>query len=347
MKVYVANVPQPAAAGQVTACGAGYCGVTACVLEGLNQLNVGVTAAFDGLHTGETGGLHGGYDLYLVQRSMHYDQSSVFRTLAGWGVLKRTAFIDGFDHVFGPDYFWLHSPATYFQKENFGAFDVHTLPFGIEDRYIRRDPSAPSRSRVSGRVMFAFRYPTHADRPVICRRLVEAGLEVVRGRIEDPSDERGPMYWRTGGRHNHSYCTALDTCRVGVAAEGEAVDTLRYWEFAASGAVLVAPRIEQILSGFPDPPTAGVHYIPYDGPQDVVEAVRTAIARYHEVIGAQREFFLTHHRSVHRAKRLLAIMSDRGASRPPTQPGIRPGTNAGYCDLCSAPNSTMAVPILK
>ncbi|NOT02264.1 MAG: glycosyltransferase family 1 protein [Phycisphaerales bacterium] len=311
MKIYVANVPQASTVDEPTNRGSGYCGVTACLLEGLKQLGFAVTAAHDGLHVYQTGQLHEQYDLYVVQRSMQHDQSTVFRELEKWGILGRTAFIDGFDYVFGPDYFWLKSPVAYFQKENLGRHPVHTLPFGIEDRFIRDGRRIPAHGRANARVMFAHRYQTHADRPVILRMLQEAGMDVVWRRIEDPPETRGPVYWQTGGRHNASYYGALDTCRVGVAAEGEAVDTLRYWEFAASGAVLVSPRVEQIITGFPDPPTPGVHYVPYDGPEEVVDAVRTAIDRYDEVIEAQREFFLSHHRSVHRAKRLLSIMAER------------------------------------
>lgn len=303
MKLYVFNVDQPMARG-VFDRGAGYCGVTACVLEGLNHLGVDVTAACEGLHVRRTGPFRNDYDLYLVQRSLQYDHAAVFRTLERNRCLERTAFIDGFDYTFGPDRFWLESPATYFLKENFGEFAAETLLFGIEDRFIppQRDTTPP------GRVMLAFRYDTHPDRAAIRTALCEAGLDVVCDTIEDPPERRTALHWQTGRRHNQTYYQALAHCRVGVSVEGEAVDTLRYWEFAAGRAVLVAPPVERIITGFPDPPMPGRHYIPYHSIDEVVDAVRRAVEQYNDILPVQRAFFLSRHRSIHRARRLLAKM---------------------------------------
>ena len=313
MKIYVFNSEHPMVRGVMNR-GAGYCGVTSCLLEGFGQLGLEVTAMNEGLHAAVTGPFRDDYDLYVVQRSKLFDLARVFRLLEDHGCLERTAFIDGHDYIFGPDFFWLHSPATYFQKENFGGYGVHTLLFGIEDRFI--PPDGASAKPPSGqRVMFAYRYETHLDRAIIRRRLKDAGLDVVCTTIEDPPERRSEFYRQTGRRHNQAYYEALAGCRVGVAAEGEAVDTLRYWEFAAGRAVLVSPPVERIITDFPHPPTPGVHYIPYSGPEDVVAAVREALDRYDEVLSAQREFFLAHHRSVHRARQLLDVMQNPRRNR--------------------------------
>jgi hypothetical protein len=247
--------------------------------------------------------------LYVVQRSSLFDHAEVFRLLERHGCLPRTAFIDGHDYSFGPDFFWLHSPAFYFQKENLGEHDAHTLLFGIEDRFCSFSGGV-ARTERKGKVMFAYRYDTHRDRPLVRERLQDAGFDVVWSQIEDLPEQRSRLYWQTGRRHNRSYYQALAECSVGVAAEGEAVDTLRYWEFAASNAVLVAPPIEETIVDFPDPPTAGVHYVRYRGPDDVAAAVEEAIERYDEVLPAQREFFLTHHRSANRARQVIKTMFD-------------------------------------
>lgn len=305
MKVYVFNSEHPMVRGDMTH-GAGYCGVTACLLEGLRQLGVSVTAANQGLHVRQTGTFRADFDWYIVQRSSLYNHAETFRLLERHGCLDRTAFIDGHDYAFGPDFFWLHSPATYFLKENYGEYDVHTMPFGIEDRFLPRVEASDTERRP--RVMFSYRYETHPGRAEIRRELLGAGLDVVCDWIEDPPHKRGLLHWQTGRRHNEAYYRALAACRVGVAAEGEAVDTLRYWEFAASNAVLVSPRVEEIIADFPAPPTPDQHYVPYCSAEDASVAVEEALDRYEVLLPQQREFFLAHHRSVHRARRFLEIM---------------------------------------
>ena len=308
MKIYLFNSEHPMVRGVMDR-GAGYCGVTSCLLEGFAQLGLEVTAMNQGLHVTRTGPFGDGYDLYVVQRSKLFNQARVFRLLKDHGCLERTAFVDGHDYVFGPDFFWLGSPAIYFQKENFGEYGTRTLLFGIEDRFIP-GPDPPPAGPPGRRVMLAYRYETHPDRAVIRQRLREAGFDVVCNLIEDPPERRDTLYWQTGRRHNRSYYTALAECSVGVAAEGEAVDTLRYWEFAASNAVLVSPAVEKTIAGFPNPPVPGVHYVAYTGPGDVVDAVGEALERYDEILPVQREFFLSHHRSVDRARQMLRIMQD-------------------------------------
>ena len=294
--------------------GAGYCGVTSCVLEGLAKLSVDVTAMKEGLHVARTGTFRDDYDLYIVQRSKLIDLAEILSLLERHGCLQCTAFIDGHDYVFGPDFFWLHSPATYFQKENFGEYGTRTLLFGIEDRFVPADPRGAG-PPPADRVMFAYRFETHPERAALRARLQDAGFDCIMDAIEDPAEHRGPLYWQTGRRHNRAYYRALAHCRVGVSAEGEAADTLRYWEFAASRAVLVSPPVETIIRDFPDPPTPGVHYVAYHGVEDVADAVREAIDRYDQILPAQREFFLSHHRSVHRARQLLTAVFERQEER--------------------------------
>ncbi|MBI4717118.1 MAG: glycosyltransferase family 1 protein [Planctomycetes bacterium] len=307
MNVFVFNPDHPMARGDMSR-GSGYCGLTACVLEGLQQLGHRVTSWHVGINAPDAGPFRADFDLYLVQRSNLFSQTQVLRLLERDGCLPRTAFLDGHDWAFGPEFHWLHTPATYFKKENFGDFPVHTLPFGISDAVLPERYGADGTARGGARVMFALRYETHRDQRRIISSLQETGIECLTGRIEDPTERRDVRYWLTGGRYNRTYYDALRGCRVGLAAEGAAVDTLRYWEFAASFVALVAPRVETVIRDFPDPPSPGKHYVAYDGVESVVPAVRQALERCEEIVPQQREFFLAHHRCRHRALRLLSIM---------------------------------------
>ena len=90
MRIYVFNSDQPMVRG-VFDRGAGYCGVTACVLEGLNQLGIDVTARHEGLHVRKTGRFAAIFSL-TTSLLLSLDLAFIEKmTVTAWSIQSRMA----------------------------------------------------------------------------------------------------------------------------------------------------------------------------------------------------------------------------------------------------------------
>lgn len=277
-----------------------YCNLTHAVVDGLTELGVDVSCEHAGPIDWPTTPRRPDYTLYLVQRHSDLDSAAVFKWLEEHGCLHRTAFIDASDTRFGLDWFWANSEAHYFKTDNHPRFGVHTLPYCIHHRYL-----PDTRPAAQDVVFFVCRLSTHPDRPRIRDALERGGWRCEFGPIADSADARVRRYRGIPHYHNAAYFQRLNACKVAVNAPGGAFDCYRYWEIAASHAVLVSFPVEQRLHGFPNPPTPGVHYVPYHSADDVNAAVAEAFDRYDRLHDAQRRFFLANHRAVNRASTVL------------------------------------------
>ena len=281
----------------------GYCSVTYGVLEGLYDLGFEVVCANEGLCARAIGPFDPSCDLYLVQRDPQSDTAGVLRLLERHGCLGRTALLDSLDHRFGIDSFWIESDARYFKKENEPGWVATTLLHCIQNRYLPETYPEPQ-----DLVFSAFKLSTHPERAAV-RRLLERGPWPCEfGPVVDPAGSRHPLADLVGGHHHPAFYRRLNECKVAVNVRGGARDCYRYWEIAASHAVLVSFPVEEELHGFPNPPTPGVHYVPYRSIEEVNDAVAEAFDRYQELHDAQREFFLCNHRSRNRAATVLRCM---------------------------------------
>lgn len=299
VSVYVFNSPHFLAEG-VARQGSGYCALTHPLIEGLHDLGVRVVCARAGINVRRTGPFEPTYDLYVVQRGPHFDTAAVFETLRANGCLPRAVLIDSLDHRFGIDPFWAAAGVQCFKKENEPEFGASTFLFCIQNRYIPQTRPEPQDV-----VFYACRLATHPDRPRIHQQLEKGGWRCERGPLFDDDRPRDENTRLLGYYHNASYFRRLSECKVAVNARGGAVDCYRYWEIAASHAVLVSFPVEEEVYGFEDPPTPGVHYVRYRSVEQVNDAVAEAFDRYEQLHDAQREFFLTHHRSRNRAAAVL------------------------------------------
>ena len=300
ISVYLFNSPHFLAQG-VPRKGSGYCALTHPVLEGLHDLGVAVVCAQGGIYVREAGPFEPTYDLYLVQRGPHFDSAAIFRTLEAHGCLSRTVLIDSLDHRFGIDSFWMASGVRYFKKENEPESGADTLLYCIQNRYLPQERPEPQEV-----VFYACRLATHPHRAAIRRELERGGWTCEFGPLVDTECPKNENLRLLGCYHNRSYFRRLNEGKVAINARGGALDCYRYWEIAASHAVLVSFPVEEEIYGLDRPPTPGVHYVPYRFVEEVNAAVVEAIDRYDELHDAQREFFLAHHRSRNRAATVLS-----------------------------------------
>lgn len=286
----------------------GYCALTYGVLEGLHALGVPVRCAHDGLCARDVGAFDPAADVYLVQREPHVDTADVLELLQRHGALSRTVFLDSMDRRFGVDWFWRDSAAAYFKSDDGQAYGTESLQFCIQNRFI-----PATRPEPQDVVFFVCSAATHPERRAIRRVLEKGPWNCEFGPLVDTDqDSRYPSH-RVGGHHNRAYYRRLSECRVAVNARGGAVDCYRYWEIAASHAVLVSIPVEEELPGFRDPPTPGVHYVAYRSPDELPGAIEEAFDRYDELHDTQREFFLANHRSRNRA---LTVLNSMGLNVP-------------------------------
>jgi hypothetical protein len=282
----------------------GYCALTYGVLEGMHQLGIEAVCANAGLCARSTGPFGPDYDFYLVQREPHVDTAAVFELLERHGCLARTAFLDSMDQRFGVDWFWRDSPACYFKTANRPEYDTTPLQFCIQDRFLPQ--SRPTPQDV---VFYVCSLGSHPERAAIKRELKRGPWRCEFGPVTDPNDQPHELSHRVGGHHHAAFYRRLSECKVAVNVRGGAPDCYRYWEIAASHAVLVSFPVEEEVYGFETPPTPGVHYLQYRSAGDIPDAVTEALDRYDELHRAQQRFFLANHRSRNRALTVLRHLS--------------------------------------
>ncbi|MBI4717117.1 MAG: glycosyltransferase [Planctomycetes bacterium] len=280
----------------------GYCQLTHAVVEGLVDLGVETTCLHHAVYAVRTGEFRATYDLYLVEREPHTDTAAILERLDAHGCLARTAFIDSHDRIFGVDSFWLEAARAYFKSDARPGDGTVLLPHGIQNRYLPAE-----RPRAGRDVFFVCNDAAHGDRPKIRQELLRGGWSCQFGPLLD-EDDVDPLHRALGPYHNARYYRGLNQCRVAINARGGQPDCFRYWEIAGSFAVLVSFAMEEEYADFPDPPHPDVHYVRYAGPEDVARAVRGALDHAAEFNERQREFFLSRHRSRHRAARVLEVM---------------------------------------
>ena len=220
--------------------------------------------------------------------------------LGDLGCLSRTVLIDSLDHRFGFDPFWMEAGVRYYKKENQPGSGAQSLQFCIQNRFLPTERTNPRDV-----VFYACRLATHPERPLIRRALEKGVWKCEFGPLVDEGEDVDGRDRYLGCYHNASYFQRLNECKVAINARGGALDCYRYWEIAASHAVLVSFPVEREMHDFESPPMPGVHYIPYHSVEQINDAVAEAFDRYEELREAQRKFFLSHHRSRHRAARIL------------------------------------------
>lgn len=295
MDVYLFNAP-PLPGGDQHRTPDPYCNLIEGFVEGCGEVGVNLACAHVNPYGLIVRPFAADYAAYIVQRHPNLDGAAIFSALAAHDCLSRTAFIDGLDDRFGLEWFWKHSAAVYFRNANRPHFGVATLPFGILGRYVRQTQLRPGNV-----VFYVCNESNHPDRLLLRRRLERGPWECAFGPLVD---DDGPVVCNTRRGHQR-YLRRLNECKVAINAPGGAPDCYRYWEIAASNAVLVSYPVEHCVHEFPDPPTPGVHYVAYNSVAGIHDAIAEAMDRYDELHAAQREFFLTRHRSRHRTVRVL------------------------------------------